>query len=332
MNKKRGCIALAAALCAFGATASNAAPAYTTFTIAGAQTLFAGNVNDSGVVVGVYTTAAQDNRGYLRLADGTLALFDPPGSQLTQPLSLNNNGDVVGYFYDGTTYHGFLRTADGTVTTIDPSGATLSEATAIDDDGTVTGEFEPGSHGYIRTADGNFTIFDAPGAAETIPQAMNDNGDVTGSAYFSDERNPSGFIRTADGTITLFNAPGAISGTIPTGINDEGRVIGWYEPVEFTATGFDRAPDGKIKTFTFPKAVVVFPGNVNDSGAFSGLYYDRSFVHPNAPPHAFFAKSLARIRTFNAPGCKHSFAGAINSTNVVAGSCSDVPLAFIRTP
>jgi hypothetical protein len=327
-----GYIALAAASCFLLATPSIGKPAYTTFTLPDAQLVFVDGLNDSGVVAGTFDTATQYHRGYLRLADGTIALFDPDGSQLTQPLGLNNNGDVAGYFYDGTTYHGFLRTADGTITTIDPPGYTRSEAEGINNEGVIVGAFEPGSHGYLRTPDGNFTIFDVPGAAETIPQAINDNGDVTGSAYFSSDLNrPSGFIRTADGTFTLFDVPGDIAGTIPTGIDNGGGVVGWYEPIEYTAAGFVRAPNGKIQTFTFPNAAGVYPGRMNQAGAFTGSYY-RGGRHQRDIPHAFFAKSLNRIRTFNAPSCLHTASGAINATDTIAGSCSDIPLGFIRTP
>lgn len=331
---RKGRVALPAIILGLIASPSIAKPAYTTFTISDAKAVFVDGLNDSGTIAGCFDTAARNHIGYLRLPDGTITVFDPVGSQLTQPIGFNNNGDVVGYFYDGTTYHGFLRTADGTITTIDPPGATRSEADGINIDGTITGTFEPGSHGYLRAPNGSFTIFDAPGAHETLPQAINDNGDVTGSAYFSSNLvNPSGFIRTADGALTLFNAPGSNAGTIPTAINNSGRIVGWYEPIEYTANGFDRAPDGKIQTFTFPKSVSLFTGGMNASGSFVGAYYDRAIdSNKTSEPHAFVAKSATRMKVFHATGCKHSGASAINSANVVAGSCSDVPLAFIRTP
>jgi hypothetical protein len=328
-----GYLAPVTALCLFVAVPSVAKPTYTTFTLPDAQVIYAGGLNDSGVVAGTFDTATQYHRGYLRLADGTIVLFDPAGSQLTQPLSLNNNGDIAGYFYDGTTYHGFLRASDGSIATIDPPGATQSEAVGINSRGTIAGYFEPGSHGYLRTPDGNFTVFDAPGAAETIPQAINDNGDVTGSAYFSNNLgNPSGFIRMADGTLSLFDVPGAIEGTLPTAMSNGGRIVGYYEPTEATATGFERAPDGKIQTFTFPKARVVFPGSIKDSGSFLGIYYHHGLESTKGEPHAFFAKSLHRTRIFNAPACKYTYATSMNAAHAIAGSCSDVPLGFIRTP
>src|SRR3981081_1868823 len=64
--------------------------------------------------------------------EGTYIIFDPPGSTLTQPYSMNREGAITGYYDDAQGYrHGFLRACDGSFTTFDPPGSFSTLATAI---------------------------------------------------------------------------------------------------------------------------------------------------------------------------------------------------------
>ena len=58
--------------------------------------------------------------------------IDPPGSTYTIARSINDNGQIVGFYLDrpGGTEHGFLYNK-GIYTTIDPPGSTLTIATDI---------------------------------------------------------------------------------------------------------------------------------------------------------------------------------------------------------
>ena len=89
----------------------------------------------------------------------TFNTIDVPGATLTLAHGINNIGQIVGAFYDGTTYHGFLK--DGTTfTTIDapdsPMFRTLqTQALGINDDGQIVGTviyfdttFNP--HGFLK--------------------------------------------------------------------------------------------------------------------------------------------------------------------------------------
>jgi len=48
--------------------------------------------------------------GFLRAPDGTFTTFDPPGSQGTSPVAINQAGATTGSYYDANFIaHGFLR-------------------------------------------------------------------------------------------------------------------------------------------------------------------------------------------------------------------------------
>jgi probable HAF family extracellular repeat protein len=83
----------------------------------------------------------------------TFITFDPPGSVFTQASSINNQGQIVGFFSDSSGEgHGFLRNKDGTFTTIDPPGSVFTQALSINNPGEVVGVFEDSSfvgHGFL---------------------------------------------------------------------------------------------------------------------------------------------------------------------------------------
>jgi hypothetical protein len=72
------------------------------------------SINPAGAITGSYRDASFVNHGFLRAADGSFTSFDPPGSILTQPNSINQAGAITGtYFTPGNPFaqqHGFLRT------------------------------------------------------------------------------------------------------------------------------------------------------------------------------------------------------------------------------
>jgi hypothetical protein len=107
------------------------------------QGVIVGGIN-VGVINGVNTT-----HSFIRAADGTYTVFDPPQSPSSFAESINDTGVVLGEYRD----ENLVR------------------------------------HGYLRSADGSITSFDDPEAAQlplsstnmgTTPQSINENGAVTG--------------------------------------------------------------------------------------------------------------------------------------------------------
>jgi hypothetical protein len=115
--------------------------ALNTFTVGGLNTEAHG-INNTGTIVGVTTTApdATGDQGFIDRG-GVITALNVPGAVATDPLDINNQGDVAGSFYDGTHWHGFIEDAKGHMTFIDDPDAAGGDTwvTGIDDHGDVTG-------------------------------------------------------------------------------------------------------------------------------------------------------------------------------------------------
>jgi hypothetical protein len=225
------------------------------------------SINDFGDVAGVLTEPSASPgaarlgpnytyRGFVRDRNGNITVFDAPNASSTFPYSINNGGDVTGYFNDASQsneYRGFVRDRNGNITVFDAPNAspTSSELgtfpVSINAGGDVTGSFHDLSQskkqrGFVRDRNGNFTVFDAPNASGTQPFSINDGGDVTGQ--FVDGSQTRGFVRDRNGNITVFDAPNAavlnFEGTFPFSINDGADITGYF---------FDASQGNRIRGF-----------------------------------------------------------------------------------
>jgi hypothetical protein len=101
-------------------------------------------INDSGTLAGWYASTAF--HGFTRSSQGQLTSFDPPGTLMTQNISINRTGAVTGSYSATSSVagsrplnHGFLRTGNGSILSFDPPGSTGTTPTGINDLGVVTG-------------------------------------------------------------------------------------------------------------------------------------------------------------------------------------------------
>lgn len=134
-------------------------------------------VNSLATVLGEYTTGPVGSavHAFLRGSDGTVIVFDAPGSSSTYAVALNNLGQAAGNFTDSTgAQRGFIRDASGNFTVINnpfaaqnPAGYNNVYINAINDAGAVAGQlFDQFQYvGFIRDASGNFTLFEPGGSA-----------------------------------------------------------------------------------------------------------------------------------------------------------------------
>ena len=115
-------------------------------------------INDQGHVVGnfVELNGGQSNpnegrHGFL-LNKGIYTQLDFPGAAFTIAQGINNEGQIVGqYFNDDGSGHGFLRSKKGVYTSIDIPDATFTAAFSINDEGEFVGSYEDvdgKTHGY----------------------------------------------------------------------------------------------------------------------------------------------------------------------------------------
>jgi hypothetical protein len=89
----------------------------------------------------------------VRDARGAITSFDPTGSLVTIPTSINDAGDIAGYYLDATS-HGLVRDAKGTITTFDPPGSIATVSSSINNIGEITGYYiDPWGvpHGFVRS-------------------------------------------------------------------------------------------------------------------------------------------------------------------------------------
>jgi hypothetical protein len=117
--------------------------AYSFFTVPEATNSLVGTyptgINDAGLVVGYYEDSKKAYHGFLK-SGSTITSFDVPGGNYTIPGTVNNNGDVVGYYGLGSVSHGFVLHAGGFVT-VDVPGATSTYIYGNNNRGQLTGSY-----------------------------------------------------------------------------------------------------------------------------------------------------------------------------------------------
>jgi probable HAF family extracellular repeat protein len=146
-------------------------------------------------------------------ASYTFTTLDVPGARATQAFEINDSGQIVGWFSDGTRNHGFL-TDGATFTPIDVPGAMHTFAFGINTAGQIVGGFSDGttSHGFL-TDGATFTPIDVPGASQTQAFGINDSGQIVGE--FTDATGVHGFVATPQVTVvTIDIKPGSDPATI----------------------------------------------------------------------------------------------------------------------
>lgn len=122
---------------------------------------YANGINASGEIVG-YVQATGVSHAFTRMADGTIATFDPPGTGAagSQAFGINDSGEIVGKYADtnGVT-HGFLLDSSGTYTVLDDPNASQmpnsqgTQAIYINNAGTIIGAYYDAAgveHGFVR--------------------------------------------------------------------------------------------------------------------------------------------------------------------------------------
>jgi hypothetical protein len=121
----------------------------------------AGDINASGVIVG-QIQATGSTHSFVRAADGTFTVFDPPlaGSEGSYASSINDSGVIAGAYTDGNNLtHGYIRAADGTFETVDEPNASQAangKGTTIfriNANGAIVGLYFDAAgvqHGFVR--------------------------------------------------------------------------------------------------------------------------------------------------------------------------------------
>jgi hypothetical protein len=155
-------------------------------------------LNNRGTTTGIYGIFGVGSGGYVRSLDGHATTFNY-GLGIS-PLSINDRGEITGWYLSSANFLGFVRSASGKITSFDfpDQGGIDTQSIHIDAVGDVTGAYEVDDvsaiHGFIRFCDGRLVTFDAPGAKFTYSTAISNSGVVTGR-YYTTSSNPTGFLR-----------------------------------------------------------------------------------------------------------------------------------------
>lgn len=205
---------------------------------------------------------------------------------------INDVGQIVGVYIDGSgVYHGY-ELSGGKFTTLDVpfTGATGTFAYGINNSGEVVGgwiDSDRNGHGFTLTGS-TYTSFDFPGGNDTQAFSINSAGDIVGP-YNDASGITHGFLLSG-GTFTSIDFPGALASSA-VGINDAGNIVGNYcTNSECTATddwnqGF-LLSGGVFTTIVIPGEIFTVVGNINNNGAVVGFYQDAAglFVSYLATP------------------------------------------------
>jgi hypothetical protein len=185
--------------------------------------------------VGVFGDAGGAEHGFL-LDNGVFTQIDLPGGVDTNPISINDRGQIVGHVGPVDAFHGFLFD-DSAFTQIDVPDALETAAVGINKRGQITGYFrDPGDlfHGFLLN-NGVFTQIDFPGAPQTEANGISDRGEIVGIFGEAIER-AHGFL-LSDGVYIQIDVPGAAA-SLPSVINNRGQIVGIFADAAGAPHGF----------------------------------------------------------------------------------------------
>jgi hypothetical protein len=213
------------------------------------------DMNSSGTVTGIYSaTQSSSSQAFFRTKGGIVFPFTVPGSSLAYPESINDAGQITGFYFFNGNYDGgiggFVRASDGTVTTFVANAGIVP--LAINQAGTITGWHAPptGSFApFVLQPGGGITHFSVPGVLVTGVISINAAGVIAGSYTTTDNANPQapetathGFLRTPQGAVESFDAPGSTDTTF-TAINTANVASGYSQGIA-GPEGFLLTPGG----------------------------------------------------------------------------------------
>jgi hypothetical protein len=268
-------------------------------------------------------------------AETQFTVIDDPNAPVgfTQPLGINEAGDIVGTYRAGTTpadpLHGFLLRG-GSYTTIDePNARGVTVAMGINTQGDVVGLFSDGgvlgSHGFLLHQ-GTYTTIDAPGGGGfTAAVGINAQGVIVGRYQDAPGGALHGFS-LIEGHFNKIDAPQASGLTNVFGINDRGDVVGAYSDAPTLMHGFVlHSSGGSFETIDVPKAAgLTVATGINNRNDVVGYYQDRA-----GATHGFLLRNghYATIDGPNGVGTTQAF--GINSGGDIVGTYSPPKEGFL---
>lgn len=162
---------------------------YTTFDIPGAIYTHVTGVNDAGDFVGFAQVDSVSTTAFMSVA-GVVTSFVIPGQNEVYPQTINNLGQIAGYYGGSGVEHGFFRDADGKLAyPLDYPGAKGTRVRGLNDAGLMVGDygtFGLEDFGFVLKNRAHFISYDYPDEGEhfTIFGGVNNSGVISG--FFQD--------------------------------------------------------------------------------------------------------------------------------------------------
>jgi hypothetical protein len=195
------------------------------------------SIDTAGDIAGTYTDINGARHSFVRLANGVITSFDPPGTDSSPcpftgntvvicgsgASAINDAGEIVGVYIDTNNIgHGFLRAANGSITSFDAPGAGTGSyqgtaAFAINAAGTIAGIYLDANsvlHGFVGNAPPTATtttltssqsasVFNEP-ASFTATVSSNGGTPANGeSVYFTNGSTQLGSALLSSGTASF---------------------------------------------------------------------------------------------------------------------------------
>jgi probable HAF family extracellular repeat protein len=254
---------------------------------------------------------------------------------------VNNDGQVVGYYSDGTRFHGFLYSAGTYVTLDDPAGGAFGQTNpeGINANGQIVGWFNDRSsdHAFLYS-DGSYTTLKDLGTVNTFAVDINLSGQIVG--YYQDGTLNGGLVNHGflytGGTYIRLDDPfannpsvssGTANGTVATGMNDKGQIVGYYYDSNERGHGFLYS-HGSYTTLDDPLGTNgTFATDINDKGQIVGYYYDN--LHNQ---HGFLYDGRNYTTLDDPVGINSTYATGINDNGQIVGSYGNGSHGFVASP
>ncbi len=165
---------------------------------------FAWDINDLGQIVGDYAQySSPTGTAFIRNTDGSYTDIRYSQSILTSAQGINDNGEVVGYYQDGTGYHAFTY-LNGTYNPIPDASSKLADAvpnetfaTGVNNSGWIVGYYYDTSgaaHSFLEVNGAYQTIGNELHAMGVFAQGINDAGQIVG--YYNNGSGTHAFLAT----------------------------------------------------------------------------------------------------------------------------------------
>jgi uncharacterized membrane protein len=279
-----------------------------------------------------FPAKAQLGAGYIRI--------DVPAAKSTTAYGINNDGKIVGTYYDSTGLgHGFLRSEDGRFLMIDHPLAVQvngfgTEARGINAEGVIVGDYCAAPpcdgvsviKGYVlkRSADDergpddpfdkdDFKTLQTPHHVNSYLQRINSEGDIAGCEHDTDTQLTMHGIVWEDRKVQRLSVPFSMN----NGINNRGEVAGFYFDTTANRAHAYLLRRGVPMLIDFPGATGTLAWDINDRGQIVG-FYDSKGVAPRG-----FIWHDGRFTSVQIPGALATVVYGINSAGDVVGQFND---------